>query len=109
MLSDNKVENYIDKIKKEGFYADIIELALAAKLFYYTIIVYSVEEEINKNYRYPNKALSNNKINQSNKEKNKTKNFDSDESEKLILYKNLTTIEKSKENYKDINEIIVLL
>ena len=66
--------------KNDGFYGGIIELALAAKLFDYTIIVYSVEEEINKNYRYPNKALSDNKINQSNKENNKTKNFDSDES-----------------------------
>ena len=48
ILTDEKLENYIEKIKNAKFYAGIIELSLAAKIFDRTIVVYSIEDEIDE-------------------------------------------------------------
>ena len=60
ILADAKLENYIEKIKNESFYAGIIELSLASNIFHKTIIVYSNEE--------------NNDYDESNKKENISKN-----------------------------------
>ena len=62
ILADAKLENYIEKIKSDSFYAGIIELSLAAKIFYKTIIVYSNEE--NNDYDESNKKENFYKMNQ---------------------------------------------
>lgn len=103
MLAEHQLENYIHKIKTDGLYAGIIELSLAIIVFNYTIIVYSIEEE-----NIPNNTGKNNSK-KTNEEVNHELNIDSSKDEKKIIFKHLTTIEKQKEDYKNTNDIIVLL
>ena len=46
ILTDAKLENYIELIKNDSFYAGIIELSLAANIFQKTIIVYLDDKSI---------------------------------------------------------------
>ena len=48
ILADEKLENYIEKIKNDKFYGGIILLSLAEKIFDRTIVVYSIEDEIDE-------------------------------------------------------------
>ena len=112
ILADAKLENYIEKIKNDSFYAGIIELSLAAKIFYKTIIVYSNEE--NNDYDESNKKENFYK-NESDKMQNiKDNNFkdslgDSETKIDPIKYTHLTTIEKPNEKFESLEEIILLI
>ena len=59
ILADEKLENYIEKIKNDKFYAGIIELSIAAKIFDRTIIVCSIEEKIEKSEASKSGAIFN--------------------------------------------------
>ena len=68
ILADHKLENYIERIKNDGLYAGIIEISLATIIFNYTIIIYSVEEELieKKDIKEPS-DIKTNKVNQKKK------------------------------------------
>ena len=47
ILSESKLENYIDEIKIKGFHVVIIELSIATLIFNYLIVIYAIEEDNN--------------------------------------------------------------
>ena len=106
ILADHKLENYIERIKNDGLYAGIIEISLATIIFNYTIIIYSVEEELSekKDIKEPSDMKT-------NKDQSKEKKLIkiSDKKDMEIIYKHLSTIEKQNEKYNNLDEIIVLL
>ena len=113
ILAESKLDNYIDKIKNNGFYAGIIEISLAAIIFNYTIVVYSIEEEQNSAIKKEsvNKDKNSDKIETDRKinnlpDENKCKDIINNNN---IIYKHLSTIETNQKLNNNQDDIIVLL
>ena len=52
IIANRKFENYIEEIKKDGFYAGNIEIAIASILFNLNISVYELINETNTSYTH---------------------------------------------------------
>ena len=101
ILEIYKLENYIEKIKIDSFYAGIIEISIAAKIFDKTIIIYSIEEKQTEKIQH--------KINTKNNSMQKKKNEEDNNRSFEILYEHMATVEKVNEEYENPEDLIILL
>ena len=51
ILVNMKYDNYLEEIKKDGFYAGNLELVIASIIFKLNICIYTPTEEIEKQYK----------------------------------------------------------
>lgn len=109
VLVKSKSDNYIEKMKKDSFYAGIIELSIATRIFEKTIIVYSKEEQSINQEIIKNEKILNTKYYLKIEGIKKCLNEKVGDIGKSIIYNHLTTIEKPNERFDKLNNIIALL
>lgn len=109
VLVKSKSDNYIEKMKKDSFYAGIIELSIATRIFEKTIIVYSKEEQSINQEIIKNEKILNTKYYLKIEGIKKCLNEKVGDILKSIIYNHLTTIEKPNERFDKLNNIIALL